>query len=88
MAEPLDRQPTGDDEGFHEAGDDPLGVPLPLPPDADEDGEPARCLRLPNGNLRIVLEPTDPALATGWLEIGPEHPGYRRWLPYAEDGGQ
>jgi hypothetical protein len=86
MAEERDRPESDDEEGFCNLGADPLGLPLPLPGDTSEDGEPARCLRLSNGNLRIVLEPTDPELASGWLEIGPEHPGYSAWLPHAEEG--
>ena len=43
-----------------------------------------RAIRLPNGNLLIPVELEDSA--DGMAEIGPDQPGYSKWLPFAEDG--
>jgi hypothetical protein len=45
-----------------------------------------RCIRLPNGNLLIPVEPDDPAEGSGMREVGPEDPDYVRMLVWAEDG--
>ena len=45
-----------------------------------------RAIRLPNGNLLIPVEPEDPSDSDGLAEIGPDHPGYGKWLPLVEDG--
>jgi hypothetical protein len=45
-----------------------------------------RALRLPNGNLLIPIEAIDPDDGSGLTEIGPEHPEYGRWFPFAEEG--
>jgi hypothetical protein len=46
----------------------------------------ADCIRLPDGRLRIPVGGRDQF--GNWVDgetvIGPEHPAYERWLPFAE----
>jgi hypothetical protein len=46
--------------------------------------DPTRAVLLPNGNL-LVPDMRDGVAEPGVLEIGPEHPDYDKWLPFAEE---
>jgi hypothetical protein len=45
-----------------------------------------RCIRLPEGNLLVPVEPDDPADGFWLREVGPDDPDYVRLLLWAEDG--
>ncbi len=42
--------------------------------------------KLPNGNLLVPMraEGPDGLIGDGLVEIGPDHPDYKEWLPWAE----
>ena len=41
---------------------------------------------LPNRKLLVPVEATDPEDGIALREVGPDHPGYGRWLADAEPG--
>jgi hypothetical protein len=44
------------------------------------------CIRLPDGNLLVPVEPDDPAEGFAMREVGPDDPEFATWLVYSEEG--